>query len=64
VHRAGSRHAAAMITKTFFMAKTFRAPSTNCLRHEKSFHDLFRSLGRLLLVERLGRGGAATDGPG
>jgi hypothetical protein len=28
-----------MIKKTFFMAKTFRAHSTNSLRYEKSLRD-------------------------
>jgi hypothetical protein len=34
-----SRPSCAMITKTFFMAKTFRAQSTNYLRYEKSIRD-------------------------
>jgi hypothetical protein len=40
-HSPWSRQTSPMITKTFFIGKTFRAHSTNYLRQEKGFHDLW-----------------------
>jgi hypothetical protein len=37
-----------MITKTFLLAKTFRAHSTNFFRQEKSLHDHGNAPGQLM----------------
>jgi hypothetical protein len=48
-HASGRRSLAEpMITKPFFIAKTFRAHSTNFFRQEKSLRDHRHALGRSL----------------